>query len=104
MVLNFTVNTWIRTDRLAMLIAKRSAGVAPEVNLRNLLLTGDEARDPLWLSNPEQMLPEVQNRGVSGPTKRTYVLLIGGFRGCIPSWPNCSHFHAVFRKIGAPGF
>ena len=31
-------------------------------------------RDPPWLWNPVQMSPEVQNRGISGPTKRTYVL------------------------------
>ena len=31
-------------------------------------------RDPPWLCNPGQTSPEVQNRGISGPTKRTYVL------------------------------
>ena len=29
---------------------------------------------PLWLWNPEEMSPEVQNMGISGPTQRTYVL------------------------------
>ena len=29
---------------------------------------------PPWLWNPGQMSPEVQNRGISGPTKRTCVL------------------------------
>ena len=29
---------------------------------------------PLWLWNPEETSPEVENRGISGPTKRTYVL------------------------------
>ena len=48
----------------AMLSSIQSAGVAPEVNLRN----------PPWLWNPGQISPEVQNRGISGPTKRTYVL------------------------------
>ena len=33
-----------------------------------------QARDPPWLWNLGEMLPEVQNRGISGPTKRTYVL------------------------------
>ena len=33
-----------------------------------------QARNPPWLWNPGEMSPEVQNRGISGPTKRTYVL------------------------------
>ena len=33
-----------------------------------------QARDPPWLSNPGETSPEVQNRGISGPTKMTYVL------------------------------
>ena len=32
------------------------------------------ARDLPWLRNPGQMLPEVQNRGISDPTKKTDVL------------------------------
>ena len=86
-----------------MLTYTESAGVAPEVNLRitqvrkcakgsTLALklsrcrTRDELedrtrkkarkRDPPWLWSPGQMLPEVQNRNISGPTKRTYVLQI----------------------------
>ena len=64
----------------AMLAAKRSAGVAPEVNLRErvtLLVRLRQVRirqNPLWLWNPEETSPEVQNRGISGPTKRTHVL------------------------------
>ena len=27
-----------------------------------------------WLYNPGQTSPEVQNRGISGPTKKTYIL------------------------------
>ena len=53
------------------------AGVAPEVNLRNPLCAGEEAckwGNPPWLWNPGQTSPEVQNRGISGPTKRTCVL------------------------------
>ena len=64
-------------DSAAMLVAKKSAGVPSEVNLRILLCTGDKAHkqvDPPWLWNPGQMSPEVQNRGISGPTKRTDVL------------------------------
>ena len=33
-----------------------------------------QARDPLWLWNPRETSPEVQNRGISGPSKRTHVL------------------------------
>ena len=38
--------------------------------------TGEKARkkDPPWLWNIGQTSPEVQNRGISGPMKRTYVL------------------------------
>ena len=33
-----------------------------------------QVRTPPWLWNPGQMSPEVQHRGISDPTKRTYVL------------------------------
>ena len=33
-----------------------------------------QVRDPSWLWNPGEMSSEVQNRGTSGPTKRTHVL------------------------------
>ena len=33
-----------------------------------------QVRDPPWLWNPGETSPEVKNRGISGPTKRTYVL------------------------------
>ena len=33
-----------------------------------------QARYPPWFWNPRQTSPEVQNRGISGPTKRPYVL------------------------------
>ena len=61
----------------AMLAVERTAGVAPEVNLRNLLCAGDETCKQEILSGfetPGQTSPEVQKRGMSGPTKRTYVL------------------------------
>ena len=41
----------------------QSVGVTPEVNLR-IIQAKNHARDP----------PEVQNRGISGSTKRPYVL------------------------------
>ena len=61
----------------AMLATKRSAGVTPEVNLRNPLHVGDEACkqvDRPWLWKTWQMLPEVQSRGISGATKRIEAL------------------------------
>ena len=33
-----------------------------------------QVRDPTWLWNPGKTSPEVQNRGISGPTKRTNAL------------------------------
>ena len=45
-------------------------------NLKNLLHAGDEVHkqgDPLWLWNPEETSPEVQNRVISGPTWKTDV-------------------------------
>ena len=49
--------------------AKRSPGVTPDVNRRNLLHTDNEAGkqgDPPWLGNPGQTSSEVQNRDISG--------------------------------------
>ena len=61
----------------AMLPIKRLAGVAPELNLANPLHTASmqvkESTLPLTL-NSRQTPPGVQNRGISGPTKRTHVL------------------------------
>ena len=56
----------------AMLTVRRSAGVAPEVNLRNPLHTGDEAHHPgIHLDSEAQyrQSPKVQNRVISGPQK-----------------------------------
>ena len=53
----------------AMLAAKRSAGVAPEVNLRILLHTGDEAcqwGDPLPALKSRVDVTRSQDRGISG--------------------------------------
>ena len=60
----------------AMLAIKRSAGVAPEVNLRNLLRTGEEAckRGIHYDFETRTASPEVQTMGVSGQTKKTHVL------------------------------
>ena len=57
-----------------MLAIKRSASVTPEVNLRNPFHTGKEVckyGDQLRLWNSGQTSPKVQNRGISGPTKKT---------------------------------
>ena len=68
-----------RKDSAAMLSADRWPGVTPEVNQRNPLQPGEKACKwelPPWLQNPGQMSPEVQNRDISGPTKRIHVLQI----------------------------
>ena len=68
-------NAFAEIGSAAMLAAKRSAGVAPEVNFRErvmLLVHLRQVRirqNPLWLWNPEETSPEVQSRGISGPTK-----------------------------------
>ena len=53
-----------------MLAAKRSAGITPEVNLRIVLHTGDEAYKP---GDPtlalKRMLPEVQKQEYQWPHK-----------------------------------
>ena len=45
--------------------------VAPEINPRNLTCRCQsmQVRDPYWLWNPGQTSPDVQNRGISDPTK-----------------------------------
>ena len=61
----------------AMLTSIQSAGVAPEVNLRNSWHAGDKAHKqgihPSFETHG-RVSSEVQNRGISGPTKRTHVL------------------------------
>ena len=64
---NTSKSTWIKMVQ----DAKRLAGGALEVNLGNSLCA--QARDPSRLWKPGQT-SQVQNRGTSGPTKRTYVL------------------------------
>ena len=63
---------------LAMLAPKRLAGVVREVNLREyvtLLVHLCQVRirqNPLWLWNPEETSPEVQNRGISWVFHKLY--------------------------------
>ena len=56
---------------------KRSAGVAPEVNLRDLLHTGDQAckrgDPPLRFESQGSHHQKSKNGSISGPTKRTDV-------------------------------
>ena len=56
----------------AMLAAKRLAGVAPEVNLRECI-SHMPPPSPNKAAHSGFETPEVQNRGISGTTKRTYV-------------------------------
>ena len=60
-------------DSTAMLATKMLAGVTPEVNLRECV-THMPLSNINKAAHPEEMSPKVQNRGISGPTKRTYVL------------------------------
>ena len=59
------------------LAALRSAGVTPEVNLREHVthspLPSVNKAAHSGFETPE-MSPEIQNRGFSGSTKRTYIL------------------------------
>ena len=62
-----------------MLATKRSASVTPEVNLRNSLHTVDrqsmQVRESFLALKPRaDITSAVQNRVISGPTKRTCVL------------------------------
>ena len=61
-----------------MLDIKRSAGVAPEVNLKEHVTCTPQASANkaayYGSENPEEMSPEVKNCGINGPTKRAYVL------------------------------
>ena len=61
-------------DPATMLDTKRLTGVVLEVNLIILLHAGNEECNPPLLWNPEQVSWEIQNRGISGHTKTTYIL------------------------------
>ena len=58
-------------------VAKRSAGVTPEVNIRECVTH----THPPSVNNAahsgfktQEMSPEIQDRGINGPTKRTNIL------------------------------
>ena len=61
-----------RKGSAAMPTCIQPAGVESEVNL--WIKARKHARGAPWLWNPGQTSPEVQNRIISGPTKRTCVL------------------------------
>ena len=58
-------------DLAAMLAGKRLAGVAPGVNLSNLLHADDKVckQGPPDFETQGKTSPEVHNRAISGPTK-----------------------------------
>ena len=95
-------------DSAVMLTAKRSAGVAPEVNPRNALCAGDKACQGGIHSGFEtqKMSPEVQNRGISGSTKWTVVLQRLQIQesipvGCMPpACDDCTCFNS--HQMSAP--
>ena len=74
--------------------SKKNANVTLRVNKA----LGHETRnqgDPLELWNPAQMSPEVQDRGIRGPTKRTYALknlknTLSSERILLVGWPLCT--------------
>ena len=61
-----------------MLVTKRSAGVTPEMNIRERVThtppPSTNKAEPTLALNSEAISPEVQNRGISAYTKRTHVL------------------------------
>ena len=83
-----------RKGLAAMLTSIQSASIAPDVNLR-ITQVRQHARDPTWLWNPGQMSPEVQNRGISGPMKRTYVL-----KKFYKKWVKASQQNFRYDKYG----
>ena len=61
-----------QTGSTPILVAKRSAGVTPEVNQRILLHAGEKASKQanlLCLRKLGQILPEVQKSDINSPTK-----------------------------------
>ena len=86
-----------------ILTSTQSADVTIEINPR-ITQTRKHARGLTWFWNPGQTSPEVQNRVINDPIKRTYVLQIffkkylGIFQNI--DWINCNiqHFQAVFSS------
>ena len=60
-----------------------------------------QARDPPWLWNPEQTSPELQNRSISDPTKRTDVfqkIKVLIYDWC-PLFPLNHGYHVIFLSV-----
>ena len=62
-----------------MLDAKRSAGGAQDVNMRNISCTKHVSEGSTLALKPRGDVTEVQNRGMSDPTKRTDSLQMNEF-------------------------
>ena len=64
-------NMWVHESKGSDVLAvKRSAGIAPEVNLRNLLHPGDTGhKRGIHLALKERASPEVQNGILVAPRK-----------------------------------
>ena len=74
MLANTSSSTWIKKGSAAMLSSIQPAGVTPELNLRITQTRKHGKRDPPWFWNSGWTSPEAQNRGISGPMKRTWDL------------------------------
>ena len=64
---------WIKKARLRYCLRKRSAGAAPEVNLRNPRHSGNKTYKRgihPGFEIPGQTAPEVHNMGILSPTKK----------------------------------
>ena len=65
----------LKKSSAAMLAIKRSAGVTPELNVRNPLHVGKEASKGSTLAlKPSADVTRSPNMGISGQTKKTDVL------------------------------
>ena len=68
-------------SRIAMLTSIQSAGVAPEVNLRNSVQARKHASEKSTLAlKPRADVTRSPKQGISSPTKRIYVLQIFFFK------------------------
>ena len=75
MLVDMSVRTWIEKARLPCW-PLYSQQVSHQRWIWGSQKQKKHTRDPPWVWNPGQMSPEVQNRGIRGPTKRSYVLKI----------------------------
>ena len=91
----------------AMLAIKRSAGGHTRGEFEESIACSwhrMQVRDPPWLWNPGQMSLEIQNSGMSRPTKRTNVNINGNSSVFLkfkwgPQWKSQIHFHVIARLL-----